>query len=152
MRKSIIPPLTFLSLVLAFWNQGPVYSQELEFEKSFKDILLSPSAPGTVHVLDGTLINYRVIDSNPDSYTVELTVFQGEWPEPGRIQTYESRIFLTGPRLAEKFPERRPRIQNPPFIAPNSKVLFYGTYLRTERNQDGQPVLVFQGRGVRKLQ
>ncbi|OHD12612.1 MAG: hypothetical protein A2Z96_04090 [Spirochaetes bacterium GWB1_48_6] len=140
-------------LFLIYLSFSGLYGQNFDFEISFKEILSEPQhIPGERIIVDTTIIDYQVLDPDPANYTLEVNLLQGEWQGSSRIQTYTAKAIFTGSEYMGKFPVRRPRGPDEFFMGINKKVLAYLEFLRIDRTETGEPILIFKGLGIRKLQ
>ncbi len=58
-------------------------------------------------ILDGALSSYTVIDNDPDNYTVELIIVNGEWEGVSDVHIFRSVVVVKGSEYEDKFPARR---------------------------------------------
>ena len=64
------------------------------------------SVKGKYLILDGALSSYTVIDKDPDNYTVELLLVNGELEGVSDVHIFRSVVIVKGEEFAEKFPAR----------------------------------------------
>ena len=105
---------------------------------------------GTEVVLNGTVLERAVTNSEKTEFSAELLMASGEWTESDDVMISKCIILLEGPEYSEMVPARRSRRANPAEITLNSELLVYGTFLGFAETGDGLIAVISAG-GVRKL-
>lgn len=106
--------------------------------------------PGTPLILNGTVIERRLIDGEAETFSAELVIANGEWVSSEDIVISKCVILLNGPQFSETIPARRSRTANPKELELNSEILVYCIYLGYAETADG-PLAVLEASGLRKL-
>ena len=65
------------------------------------------SVKGKYLILDGALSSFTVIDKDPENYTVELLLVNGEWEGVSDVHIFRTVVIVKGKEYADKFPARR---------------------------------------------
>ena len=107
-------------------------------------------AAGTAVILNGTVIDRRVIDGDKETFFGELTVASGEWIGTEKVVVSKCIIQLEGPQFSGTIPAGRSRTVNPDEITMNSELLVYGVFLGYAETKEGLTAVV-KAVGVRKL-
>jgi hypothetical protein len=103
-------------------------------------------------LLDGTVTNILVLDSNEESYLVQVELVSGEWIGLDEVRSYSCWVLFSGPRFANVFPARVPRNPPPGVIASNDTILVVALPLQTVEIAEGETAWVLEGVHVRPLQ
>lgn len=109
----------------------------------------SPEA-GISVILNGTVLERRLIDAEKESFLGELILASGKWIDSESVVISKCLIQLSGPQFAETIPARRSRNVNPKEISLNSEMLVYGIFLGYAKTPDGV-IAVIEAVGLRKL-
>jgi hypothetical protein len=102
-------------------------------------------------LLDGTVTNKLVLDSNEESYLVQVELVSGEWIGLDEVRSYSCWVLFSGPRFAGVFPARVPRDPPPEVIADNDKILIVALPLQTVEIAEGETAWVLEGIYARPL-
>jgi hypothetical protein len=107
-------------LVMVFFNTGalfaapaPDFDKIADFSITLKKLNKMASEndlsgiKGRYLVLDGALSSFSVIDKDPENYTVELLLVNGEWEGVSYVHIFRSVIRLKGKEYVNMFPARR---------------------------------------------
>lgn len=107
-------------LVVVFFNTGvlfaapaPDFDRIADFSITLKKLNKMASEndfseiKGRYLVLDGALSSFSVIDKDPDNYTVELLLVNGEWEGVSDVHIFRSVVRLKGKEYVNMFPARR---------------------------------------------
>ena len=102
-------------------------------------------------LLDGTVTNKLVLDSNEESYLVQVELVSGEWIGLEEVRSYRCLVLFSGPEFARVFPRRAPRDAGPRVITPNDRVLLVARLLEPVVLEGEQSVWVLEGVYARPL-
>ena len=102
-------------------------------------------------LLDGTVTNILVKDSNEESYLVQIELVSGEWIGLDEVRSYSCRVLFSGPRFAKVFPPRVPRNPPPELIKENDTILIVALPLQTVETGEGKTAWVLEGIYARRL-
>ena len=102
-------------------------------------------------LLDGTVTDILVKDSNEESYLVQIELVSGEWIGLDEVRSYSCRVVFSGPRFAKVFPARVPRNPPPEAIKANDTILIVASLLQTVEIGEGETAWVLEGIYARRL-
>ena len=99
-------------------------------------------------IINGAVASYIVTDSEPDTYTVEVELIDGEWIGVSDVFLYRSIVVFQGPEYVQKFPARRRSTPGPGEISVNSGIVVVARCL--DAVNDGDTVIpVLEGYKLR---
>lgn len=102
-------------------------------------------------LLDGTVTNILVLDSNKESYLVQIELVSGEWIGLDEVRSYSCWVLFSGPRFADVFPARVPRNPPPGIVKANDPILIVAIPLQTVEIAPGEMAWVLEGIHLRSL-
>jgi hypothetical protein len=102
-------------------------------------------------LLDGTVSNILILDTNEESYLVQIELVSGEWIGLEEVRSYSCWVLFSGPRFADVFPARVPRTPPPGVISANDHVLIVAAPLQTVEIAEGERAWVLEGIHARPL-
>lgn len=105
---------------------------------------------GTAVILNGTVIERAVINSEEANFSAELMMASGEWVGATRVEISKCIILLNGSQYSDMIPARRSRTVNPKEITLNCELLVYGMFIGYAETGEGL-IAVIEAGGVRKL-
>jgi hypothetical protein len=152
--KKLFSVLLMISAVSSLYAQNSSPAVDLSVTiSSLADAVTSgriTTEAGTAVVLNGTVIDRRLINSEKETFFGELTMASGKWIGTEKVVVSKCIVQLEGPQFFETIPAGRSRTVNPDEITLNSEVLVYGVFLGYAETPEG-PIAVISAGGVRKL-
>ena len=117
----LVKRVYFISLfVMIFIVSGAVYSSPAPDFDKVADFSITLKALNSMaaenklselkdryFILDGALSSFTVIDKDPENYTVELLLVNGEWEGVSDVHIFRSVVVVKGKEYVKKFPARR---------------------------------------------
>ena len=121
--------MIFISSGILSASPAPDFDKTADFSITLKK-LSSLAADGDISsvkgkylILDGALSSYTVINKDPDNYTVELLLVNGEWEGVSDVHIFRTVVVVKGKEYAEKFPARRRKKESGQEIPVNSGLI-----------------------------
>ena len=151
-RKMFVVFLLFSAASLWAEDSAPAVDLSITINSLYDAGISGRDMPeaGTPVVLNGTVIDRAVTNSERETYAAELIMASGRWIDSSEITVSKCIILLNGPEYSEMVPARRSRTVNPKEIEMNSELLVYGIFLGYTDTAEGV-LAVIQAGGVRKL-
>ena len=121
--------LIFTASGAVFASPAPDFDRISDFSITLKK-LTEMAAEGDISlvkgkylILDGALSSYTVINKDPDNYTVELLLVNGEWEGVSDVHIFRSVVIVKGKEYIKKFPARRSKRNAGELIPLNSGLI-----------------------------
>jgi hypothetical protein len=158
--KRAIGALLFLviSAVAAFSIDAGDFDAVAEFSVTIKTLSQLDEATAKAYglmdrflLLDGTVTNVLVLDSDKENYLVQVELVSGEWIGLDEVRSYSCWVLFSGPRFATVFPARVPRTPPPGVIQTNDQILIVAAVLQTVEVAEGESAWVLEGIYARPL-
>ena len=102
-------------------------------------------------ILDGTVSNITIVQSDKDSFQVLVELVSGEWIGLEDVRSYHCTVLFEGSEFHAVFPSRPPRNPTASVITTNDRILVAARTLSTEINKNGELSCLLKGIHVRRL-
>ena len=124
-----------LSAAFAHSNPAPGFDDVVDFSISLKELdeitrnRNFEKLEDVYLIINGSVSSYIVVDSEPETYTVELELIDGEWAGMSDVFLYRCLVEFSGPEYAKKFPERRRASPGPGEVPLNTGIIVVARFL-----------------------
>lgn len=102
-------------------------------------------------IIDGAISTIQILDTEPDTFSAELEIVDGEWIGFEDVQMYSCIVEVNGPEFAARIPARRSRRAIPDEITVNSHVIVIARFTGLREIPDEYPVAVLEGYYIRTI-
>ncbi len=102
--------MIFICCGVVYAAPAPDFDKVADFSMTLKKLstLASENRLGAVKdkyfILDGALSSYTVINKDPENYTVELLLVNGEWEGVSDVHIFRTVIMVKGKEYVKKIP------------------------------------------------